>query len=420
VERLTMATRATDRPDELVRFEAAFRALATGADDLAFREHGYHLLMGDSLRLPKTAHFDSWAEVARAADALDASALPLGPHDARYAAGMLHALRTFARVRAGAPLTYLEQVAAYLELRDVWIPDGELEALRTELLCLLADAGYPDDLAEGLRDWELARRVPPAEIAARCEPLVAACKRDSIAGGIPVPEHVAVDVAVISSPYYAYAHYHGGYRGTVELTTDLLWTDAAIRHSICHEAFPGHQASASIREWAIAAGTWSAIELPSLANTPVSPIVEGVAENGLEMLGWMTTPDDALFGVYNRLLFAVRTNAAILRHEHGEPRERVIAYIMGEAGAREDWAVYQERFITDPLWHTSFPHYWHGARLIREARAQFAGRERVLFHELYAHPQTTSTLREFLAADARRADPATPRRETTATAGQLP
>ena len=395
-----MTTRAANRSEDLVRFEAAFRALATGADDLAVREQGYHLLMGDSLRLPRTAHFDSWAEVAKAADALDVSGLPLGPHDARYVAGMQHALQTFARVRAGASLTYLEQVAAYLELHDIWVSEAELEALRAELLRLLADAGYPDDLAEGLRAWEVARRVPPEEIAARCEPLVAACKADSIARGIPVPEEVMVDVAVISSPYYAYAHYHGEYRGTVELTADLLWTDAAIKHSICHEAFPGHQASASIREWVIAEGAWSAIELPSLANTPVSPIVEGVAENGLEMLGWMTTPDDALFAVYNRLLFAVRTNAAILRHEHGEPREQVITYIMRQAGAREDWAVYQERFITDPLWHTSFPHYWHGARLIREARAQFAGRERALYHEIYTHPQTTSTLRGLLAADS--------------------
>ena len=41
-------TNLTVRPDELVRFETAFREVATGADDLAFREQGYHLLMGDS------------------------------------------------------------------------------------------------------------------------------------------------------------------------------------------------------------------------------------------------------------------------------------------------------------------------------------------------------------------------------------
>ena len=391
----------TVRPDELVRFETAFREVATGADDLAFREQGYHLLMGDSLNLPRTRQFASWSEVIAATEALDPVALPLDPRTARYVAGMLHAFHTFARVRAGSRFTYLEQVEAYLELRDIWIPDAELESLRTRLVRLLAHAGYPDDLEQGLRAWERTRAVPTDRIVSRCTPMLEAAKRDSLACGIPVPDRVAVDVVVLSSPYYAYAHYHGDYRGTVELTSDLLWTEEALKHSICHEAFPGHQASASSKEWAIQRGTWSALALPSLANTPVSPIVEGVAENGLEMLGWKKTLDDELFSTFNSLLFGVRTNAAILRHEHGEPRQEVIAYMMREAGARKDWAVYQEKFITDPLWHTSFPHYWHGARLIREARAQFRGREKDLFKELYGHPQTTSTLRTFLDADAK-------------------
>jgi hypothetical protein len=398
----TDAEPAPERPAEVVRFEAAFGEIATGADDLAFRLAGYHLLMGASLQLPRTRHFDAWPDVVAATEALDATALPLAPRTARYIAGVLRAFHTFARVRAGAGLTYLEQVAAYLELRDVWVPESELEALRTHLLRLLADAGYPDDLARGIRAWERARAVPVDRIVAHCAPLVETAKRATRARGIPVPERVAVDVAVLSSPYYAYAHYHGGYRGTVALTTDLLWTEEGLKHSVCHEAFPGHHASASVREWAIANGTWSDVHLPSLANTPVSPIVEGVAENGLEMLGWQTTLDDELFSAHNRLLFAARTNAAILRHEHKEPRRQVIAYLMRETGASEDWAVYQERFISDPLWHTSFPHYWHGARLIREARRQFQGRERDLYAELYGHPQTTSTLRDLLAADAAR------------------
>jgi hypothetical protein len=404
------ATSAPPRPAEVTAFETAFAEIAAGADDLAMRQHGYHLLMGESLRLPWTRRFASWAEVATALETLDVAALPLPPAAARYAAAMLHAFHTFARVRAGTPLTYLEQVAAYLELRDIWVPESELDALRTRLLSLLTEAGYPDDLARGMRAWEEARRVAVEQIVPHCIPLVAATKAETIARGIPIPERVEVDVAVLSSPYYAYAHYHGGYRGTVELTSDLPWTAEALKHSVCHEAFPGHHASASAREWAIAQGSWAEIVLPSLANTPVSPIVEGVAENGVELLGWLTTPDDEIFSVHNRLLFAVRTNAAILRHEYGETREQVIAYLMRMAGATEDWAVYQEAFISDPLWHTSFPHYWHGARLVREARAQFRGREGELFAALYARPQTTGTLRAWLAADAEQRAPDDSRR----------
>jgi hypothetical protein len=393
------ATSAPTRPTEVIAFETAFGEIAAGADNLASRQHGYHLLMGENLQLPRTRRFESWAEVATALETLDVAALPLRPIIARYVEGMLHAFHTFSRVRAGTPLTYLEQVAAYLELRDIWVPERELDALRTRLLRLLAGAGYPDDLARGVRAWEQARRVAVKQIVPHCTPLLAAAKAETIARGIPIPERVAVNVDVLSSRYYAYAHYHGGYLGTVELTSDLPWTEESLKHSICHEAFPGHQASASAREWAIAHGTWAEVTLPSLANTPVSPIVEGVAENGVEILGWQATRDDELFSVHNRLLFAVRTNAAILRHEHGEPREQVISYMMRMTGAGEAWATYQEAFISDPLWHTSFPHYWHGARLIREALAQFQGREPDLFAALYAQPQTTETLRAWLAAD---------------------
>jgi hypothetical protein len=118
------------------------------------------------------------------------------------------------------------------------------------------------------------------------------------------------------------------------------------------------------------------------------------------MLGWIDTEDDLLFSLQNRLQFGARTNAAIMRHQHGAPREDVVAYMMREAGVTRDWALYQEGFITDPLWHTSFPHYWHGTTLIDGALAQFAGRERDLFVELYGRPQTTGTLRELMAADA--------------------
>jgi hypothetical protein len=102
----------------------------------------------------------------------------------------------------------------------------------------------------------------------------------------------------------------------------------------------------------------------------------------------------------NRLQFGVRTNAAVMRHQYGEPREAVIAYMMREAGVPIEWALYHEAFITDPLWHTSFPHYWHGTTLIGQALTQFQEREGDLFAELYGNPHTTGTLRDLLRADA--------------------
>ncbi|MCD6030049.1 MAG: hypothetical protein K0S78_2223 [Thermomicrobiales bacterium] len=394
--------RGNERPDDLVQFEKAFWAIATGADDLARRTNRYHILMGAKGPVAERRHFARWADVVAALEALDPAALPLEPRDKRYVADILRAFQTFARVRAGAEISYSDQVEAFLDLREIWIPEAELASLQQRILAMLVDRRFPDDLARGLKAWERGRAIDSSRIANHCRPLIAASLRASCDRGIPIPAAVEVDVSVRSTPYYAYAHYHGAFRGTVELTSDLPWTIEGLKHSICHEAFPGHQASASAREWAIHAGTWAAIQLPGLANTPVSPIAEGLAENGARILGWIETEDDLLFSLQNRLQFGVRTNAAIMRHEHGASKERVIAYMMQEAGVPSDWAHYHEAFIADPLWHTSFPHYWHGANVIQNALSQFQGREPALFAELYGHPHTTGTLRDWLAADAQR------------------
>lgn len=397
---------ARSRPDEVAHFEDSFTAIAAGADRLAFRDCGYHILMGASLRIPVTATYASWAEVVDALGKLDPAALPLDDLTRRCVADIHHAFLTFARVRAGEPIDYLGQVLAYLGFDDIQIPDYEITTLQESIIEMLQTLGFAGDLARGLHDWEHAREVETADIVGVCMPLVEASLKAAQLRGVPIPDHVAVDVTVSSTPYYAYAHYFGNYRGNVELTSDLLWTVEGLKHSICHEAFPGHQASASAREWAIDQGGWSGIRLPGLANSPTSPISEGLAENGARILGWIEHEHDHLFNLQNRLQFAVRTNAAIMRHQHGASRETAVTYMVREGGVSESWALYHEGFISDPLWHTSFPHYWHGTNLVKQALIQFQGREPELFVQLYGHPHTTGTLRDLLQADAATRDAA--------------
>ena len=385
--------------DEIERFRQEFGAIVLAADELAYREQGYRLVLGGVSGM-RPAPLASWTEVSAAIESLARSTPPLNEHTRCYLQGILHALHTFAGVRDGATITYLDQVGAYLELSDVWVQDDELTSLREQLLDLLGQLGFPAELERGLRMWESRHHVPTDDVRAVAEPLVARSHAAAIARGVPIPNSVAVSVVVRSTPYYAYATYHGDYHGAVELASNIEWTFESIKHSMCHEAFPGHQASASAREAAIADGDWGLLVLPGLANSPTSPISEGLAENGTRILDWITTKDDELFSISNALKFGVLTNAAILRHEHGEPRETVIDFMVAEAGVRRDWATYQYGFLTDPLWHTSFPHYWHGRKLIQETLRQFRGREAALFEALYRRPQTVTTLRRFLASDS--------------------
>lgn len=125
---------AQARPGDIIQFEDTFAAIAAGADTLAFRGHGYHILMGASLRLPVTTTFADWAEVVAALEELDPSGLPLDNLTRRYVTDIHHAFLTFARVRAGEPIDYLGQVSAYLGFDDIQIPDHEITVLQESIV----------------------------------------------------------------------------------------------------------------------------------------------------------------------------------------------------------------------------------------------------------------------------------------------
>ena len=174
---------------------------------------GYRLLLTVPDEEP-SEHFASWAKVAEAVEELEQRVPPLDEHDTLYVRGMLHALHTFARVRDGTALSYLDQVRAYLELSDIWVDENELSPLRDRLRDLLAQLGLPTEVDPGLRMWEQRRRVPVDQVSAVATPLIAASHKVAIAHGIPLPSEVNVDLIVRSTPYYAYAHYYGGFRGS--------------------------------------------------------------------------------------------------------------------------------------------------------------------------------------------------------------
>jgi hypothetical protein len=394
--------------DDIKTFEADLASLIATADALTYRDIGYHIAMG-ATRQPGDAGA-SWATVLREIERLSSqtAGLPVDSHIAQYLRGILHALYVFSRVRDGEAISYLDQARAYLELDDIWIADDELDPYRHKVLECLSELGLPDDLHRGLAEWEALREVPDDDVVAVAESMIPATRTASLQRGIPIAPEAEVTFSFTSTPYYAYARYHGNQRGMIEFSSDIRWTYEAIQHSVCHEAFPGHQASASARELSIERGEWSPLTVPGLANTPISPIVEGLAENGTEILGWVNSSDERLYAACNSLTFGVCTNAVVLRHQEGYSREATIDYVIQHAGVQRDWAKYQFGFLTNPLWHTSFPHYWHGAKLIRQARAQFDGREHRLYEALYTRPFTTSTLRSWLLADITDRDPGCP------------
>ena len=108
-------------------------------------------------------------------------------------------------------------------------------------------------------------------------------------------------VTVTGVPYNARCDYS---TRTIELNIDPIYTYEGLRHLAVHEGYPGHYVQFKLREAGYYAGTAPADGLLSLVNTASSSPFEGIADNGLHVLGWNTSDDDRLSALISRYRLA--------------------------------------------------------------------------------------------------------------------
>jgi hypothetical protein len=210
---------------------------------------------------------------------------------------------------------------------------------------------------------------------------------------VDVPQHAVTIRLLDNYPHYAYSEYLGNGHGEIRFSNDIPWTGPALKHSICHEAFPGHQAFSITRQRLLDDHVLPPEAVIYFANTPATPINEGWAECGTEVLGWIDSVDDEIFSTYNSLCFAVSTNVAFECNENLLSRSQAIARLTDVLHVPPSWAEQRYAFVTHPLWCTSFPHYWYGRQLMLANYRQMKQAVDVFAHMLYKELHTVRTLR---------------------------
>ena len=130
----------------------------------------------------------------------------------------LVALETLARVKAGEPISYLDQVERCLTLRPERRPDAMFERAARDLDGLLPGTG---SLADRLAAEDAAWTVDPERVAAVVDGLVPRFReRAGALFGLPPAEALRVSL-VHDQPWSGYNWYDGGYRSRVDLNLDL-------------------------------------------------------------------------------------------------------------------------------------------------------------------------------------------------------
>lgn len=301
----------------------------------------------------------------------------------------LVALETLARVRAGEPIPYLDQVTRCFAFTPVRRPRSRFDEAAAALDELLPGGGPLDDrLAREDDRWT----IPPDRVPAVVDDLVARFRaRAEPLFGIPDGSDLRVSL-VRNQPWTGYNWYDGGYRSRVDINLDLPLRLPSLVAVVAHETWPGHHLEHALKEAVLVEELGHAEASVLLINAPECLISEGLANVGRELVA----PDDELPSLLAVLapiaglaiaddpaalreaagraaairrerttLDETRLNAAMLLHVDGVDRAAVAEYLMEVGRFTPETAWKRLEFIEHPLWRLYVHVYSEGETLLR-------------------------------------------------------
>ncbi len=297
----------------------------------------------------------------------------------RWLRAQLVGALTTARLLAGEPIGYADEVEACYGVRPQRVPEEVLADAHRRLDQVLPGRGA---LAERYVTWRESLVVPPdrlrAAIDSLCEDLR---ERTDRRWGLPPGERVDFEL-VTDKPWSGFNYYLGNLRSRVAVNVDLPILSPGLAHLVAHEAYPGHHTEHSRKEVGLVRSHQRLEETIFLVGTPQCLMAEGLADLGLEVvmgrrpeatvaehLVPLGIPYDAevvaAVAQAGEALGKVRGNAAFRLHEdHVDPEVVVgeVAYWALLARVRAEKVV---SFLLDPTWRAYVTCYVEGLPLCR-------------------------------------------------------
>lgn len=311
-----------------------------------------------------------------------------------YMQQQLSSLIALGRWAAGEPLTFREQVRHFLFVSEDPMTAHEMSRLHEHLDSALAARGYRGTLSEKWARWLAERTIASDQLADVLTDLLVQA-RQKVAESM-FPEIADVNMApmvVHTVPYSAYCDYVGR---TMYVNGDLQYSLPALKHLVCHEAFPGHTTHMYVREQRMRDGSIPADAGLVITDTASSPVFEGIGDNGMAFLEW-EDEDDRIYHIFQIVRSAAGANAAHLLHQQGAAPEDVTAYLRQTCFADDAYIASRLRFIQYPLRAPFIYAYWRGYQAVREAYARVVQGDRPRFFEfLYGKMLSADTVRLFV------------------------
>jgi hypothetical protein len=264
-----------------------------------------------------------------------------------------------------AGLSFTRQISDFLHIPARPASEEELDDLRSKMRVVLNDLGYSGDLAAQTAAWENRQRVPPDEVEPVLNELLSEAW-DLTAERMEIPSEKSDGMrveTVRAVPYNAMCDYS---HRLIRLNIEPTLTRPGLRHLAVHEGYPGHYVQFKRREVRYRQGRAPADVLLSVINTASSPPFEGIADIGLDVIGWHASLDDRLSGLLTRYRAGLGTRAAWRLHAEGVAPDAVRDELHRDAlVGGEGWVDNRMRYITGQTRSALIWSYWTGEPAIR-------------------------------------------------------
>lgn len=302
----------------------------------------------------------------------------LGPERAAFLDAQLVGLDCSARKLAGEQVGFIDEVAAYFDVRIGLTDPSVYEAAHAELDRLLPG---PGELTQRYGDYRSSGECPPGRLAEVVDTFSSAL-RDQVRSSYELPAGETVTYEVVTDqPWSGFNYYLGEARSRVAINVDLPHRLMALPHLVAHESYPGHHTEHCRKEVGLVEGAAQLEHTIFLVNTPECLMAEGLADLGIQATvgsGWGAWAEEILrdLGLHADGPLAeqvaaaaaplgnVRQDAAILLHDHGRDSDTVAAYLQKWSLVPRERAVQSLRFLTHPLWRAYTSTYVEGHRLL--------------------------------------------------------
>jgi hypothetical protein len=190
-------------------------------------------------------------------------------------------LRSYARVLAGEPRSYADEVEDCYGVRPTYTDEAAFTAAHERLEELLPGDGPP---AERYERWRTSSLVPTEQV----ERTIAAVIQEARAwtrGLVDLPDGEGVALEIVRDvAWMAFCAYLGDLRSRISVNLDLPMSAMELLRLAIHETYPGHHTERSSKEHLLVRGRGLLEETLVLVPTPQSLVTEGIAELAPEML----------------------------------------------------------------------------------------------------------------------------------------